>query len=254
MRTMILAAILAATPAVTAPAAAQTPAPQAGAALDPEAAEALNRMGAYMRTLKSFEVKSDATFERVYENGQKLQFGTVTTYRVKHPDQLQAEIATDRNQWKIFYNGKQLWLVAPNSSKYTTFSVSGSVADVLTRARDNWGLDFPLQDLFRWGSPTATVEQPSSGFKVGDTTLGNTPVTQYAFRQPGIDFQIWIVKGEQPLPAKMVITNLDVPEQPQFVTRFTWNLNPELPSGSFSFHPSSRDQRVTFGADAAAEK
>ncbi|MCS6986130.1 MAG: hypothetical protein NZM40_01570 [Sphingomonadaceae bacterium] len=58
------------------PALAQTPAPSAPA-LEPEAA-ALDRMGAFLRSLERFEVTSEATSERAFTD-RKLTFGQVTT-------------------------------------------------------------------------------------------------------------------------------------------------------------------------------
>ena len=39
--------------------------------IEPEAIEALNKMGTYLHTLKSFQVKAVTSNEDVYEDGQK---------------------------------------------------------------------------------------------------------------------------------------------------------------------------------------
>ena len=41
---------------------------------------------------------------------------------------------------------------------------------------------------------------------VGPTEVGSITCEQYAFRQPGLDRQIWIQLGDFPLPKKLVIT------------------------------------------------
>lgn len=263
MRLLIAAvAVLAAVPAGAQTAATKTPAENpvtggsgaamgpnlAGQTLEPDAAAALDRMAAYMRTLGDFEVRSDSTMERVYADGQKLQFTNKVVYRVRQPDRMTVDVATDRSDFRILYNGSQMWVVAPKRGKYTSFAVSGSLSDVLARARSDFGLDFPLQDLFRWGSPSSQTPMPASGFKVGTSSIGGEPVSHYAFRQPGLDFQLWIADGDKPLPRKMVITSVDEPAQPQFTAYFTWNLKPQIADGEFSFKPGPDFKLVDFGA------
>ena len=70
-----------ATPAQqTAPAATST------SVVEPDAVAALNRMGAYLRTLTAFSLRSETTIDEVSDDGMKLQFGgTVTTFRFVPP-------------------------------------------------------------------------------------------------------------------------------------------------------------------------
>jgi hypothetical protein len=45
----------------------------------------------------------------------------------------------------------------------------------------------------------------------------------------GVDFQVWIAQGDEPLPRRIVITYKDENGQPQFWADFSnWNLAPEL--------------------------
>ncbi len=243
---------------IAAPALAQTASPAAPAAttrpaiLDADAAAALDRMGAHLRTLKNFEVVSTGTTETVYANGQKLQFLQRTTYTVAMPDQMLVEIRTDRQNRRVYYDGKLLTIFAPNAKLYTQFGVTGSISEVLATAYEDWGVEFPLQDLFRWGSPSSTAVIPSEGFKVGPAQIGEHKTDHFAFRQPGVDFQIWIDLGDKPLPRKLVIANTEDAAQPQYIAYFNWNLAPKIMPGTFAFKPSKDDKRIDMSAGAAA--
>jgi hypothetical protein len=215
--------------------------------LSPDASAALDRMAEALRALKRFEVRSDATTEIVYENGHKLQFLARATYLVARPDRMTVDLKTDDGHRRIFYDGKSMTLVGMKARKYVRFPVSGSVAEVLERAADDFGIDFPLRDLFLWGSPGNVIEKPVSGFRVGDGMVGDTPVVHYAFRQKGTDFQIWLERGDRPLPRKLVITNTELPEQPQYVAYFTWNTAPRVSANSFTWKPTANFQLVDFG-------
>ena len=47
--------------------------------IEPDAMEALTRMGGYLRMLKAFQVDAATTTEDVLEDGQKVQFGGNTS-------------------------------------------------------------------------------------------------------------------------------------------------------------------------------
>jgi hypothetical protein len=219
--------------------------------LDPDAVAALDRMGAYLRTLKTFEVRSDNTTEEVLNNGQKLQFANHVRYVASLPTGLYAELTNDRRDVKLYFNGKTLTVYTPATGFYAEAPAAGTVGQMLTVAASKYGIEFPLQDLFRWGDATSTAPRPSEGFKVGATKIGDIAVDHYAFRQPGVDFQIWIDQGDKPLPRKMVITSREDPAQPQYVAYFTWNLTPAADAATFSFVPDAKAVKIPFAAPAA---
>lgn len=219
--------------------------------LEPEAVAALDRMGAHLRTLAPFKLVSTASTEEVYANGQKLQFLQRTTYTMGGPEKLRVKIETDSQNRDVFYNGKTFTIAAPRAGKYIQLPATGPVGEILANAYEKWGVDFPVQDLFRWGSASATAERPKEGFKVGPSRIGDAMTDQYAFRQEGVDWQIWIDQGDKPLPRKMVITNLEDPAQPQYVAYFTWDLTPAIPTNTFEFTPTANDKRIDLSQFAA---
>jgi hypothetical protein len=238
------------------PAAAQTAAAGAASAadvLDPDAEAALNRMGAALRGMNSFEVRSDATTETVFDGKHKIMSRAVTTYSVQRPDRMTVDMQTETGHRRIYYNGKVMSVVGMKIGKYVTFPVSGSIGQVLERASSDFGIDFPLQDLFRWGDPTSNVVRPTSGFRVGSSMVDGVVVSQYAFRQPGVDFQVWLEDGVQALPRKLVITDTETAAQPQYVATFSWNRTPTFAADAFTFTPRPGDTLVDFGTAKAAQ-
>ena len=99
-------------------ASAQAPAvPATAPALDADAAALLDRMGAVLRGLGRFQVRSDATLERVYDNGQKLQFLVRTTYLVDKPNRMMVDLQSDNGHRRIFYDGKAITMVGLKAKK-----------------------------------------------------------------------------------------------------------------------------------------
>jgi hypothetical protein len=226
------------TPAAKPAAAAAKP------ALDPEAKMAIDRMGVYLRTLKSFEVVADGYSEDVLDSGQKVTMPGRLSYAVVVPDKLFAEISSDRTLRRFYFNGSKVTIDAPRHMLYTDAPLKGTINTLFKIADQKYGIAFPLQDLFLWGDTAHPVPAPISGFKVGPETIGDAKVDHYAFHQTGIDWQVWIAQGDKPLPLRIVMTNLDDAARPQYAANLTWQTDAVLAADRFTFTPPAGSGRI----------
>lgn len=236
-------------PALMAPALAQTTA--TAPSVDPAAAAALARMGAYLRTLRSFEVTVHSSTEDVLESGLKVQTGNKVLYVVDAPGKMFAEVSGDKRTRQYFYDGTTFTVRGGQNDYYAQVPATGTIPQLMTKVYEKYGINFPLQDLFRWGDPSAVTAKPYQGFLVGSSKVGDWDTDHYIFRQQGVDFQVWIEKGDKPLPRKMVITNIDDPAQPEYIAILNWNLSPSIPAGRFTYVPDANAHKIPFLADAA---
>src|SRR6516165_6587554 len=81
---------------------------QGNSNIDPDAMEALNKMGAYLRSLKAFQVDSEVTNDDVLEDGQVLTDNKTNTLLAVSPNLLRAELKSDDKDVFLFYDGKNL--------------------------------------------------------------------------------------------------------------------------------------------------
>ena len=87
----------------------------------------------------------------------------------------------------------------------------------------------------------------TEGLVVGEAIIEGVRCDHLAFRAPQVDWQIWIQKGAQPLPRKILITTLDLPNAPQFAVTVTqWNLTPKFDAKTFAFTPPAGVQKIDF--------
>ncbi|HEY4575102.1 MAG TPA: DUF2092 domain-containing protein [Thermoanaerobaculia bacterium] len=242
-RILLLAGLLAVPAAATAADTAANTA-QEPPAVDPAALSALDRMGTYLRTLTSFEVRSRTTLDDVLDSGQKLQFDGTAHLRVRRPDRLWAEVASDRKVRELFYDGKNFTIYGPRTKLYATVPAPATVGEMITAVEERYGLVLPLADLFRWGTDPHQRDAIRAAVYVGPAHVGDDPCEQFAFRQEGIDWQVWIQKGDFPLPRKLVITTTDDEAQPQYTAVLEWNLAPALRDEMFTFTPPAGSNRI----------
>ena len=225
--------------------------------LEPGALDALTSMGAYLRTLKSFQVVADTTDEDVLEDGQKVQYAGTATILARLPNGLRAEVSDDRKERLYFYDGKSFTLFGKRINYYATVAAPPTLAQLADTLDEEYGLGVPLSDLFRWGSPSWGPAGITAAIDLGPSVVQGTTCQQYAYRQADIDWQIWIQKGDYPLPRKLVITTTTDEARPQHTAVYTWNLAPSFNDAAFTFTPPAGAGRVVLAeikAAAAATK
>jgi hypothetical protein len=242
---LVLLALPAQAATATAPAKAAAPAPATPPAVDPAATAGLDRMAAYLRTLKEFEVTVYSTTEDVLDSGQKIMTNNQVRYVMQAPNKLHALVSGDKIKRHYYYDGKTFTVRNNQNDFYAQVPFTGTIAQLLTEV-EKYGVDLPLQDLFRWGENPATTSKPFEGIVVGDSRVVDWDTEHYAFRQEGVDFQVWVEKGDKPLPRKLVINNLEDETQPQYVAVMNWNLSPKIDAAEFTFTPDANSKRIPF--------
>jgi hypothetical protein len=221
-------------------------------AVEPAATDALKRMGAHLRSLKAFAVEATTTDEDVLDDGQKLQRESTATLLAKVPDRLRLHVSNDRHERLYLFDGKTFTLSAERANMYATLPAPRSIGQLATKLENDFGIDLPLADLFRWGSPQWEGTKFEAAMDAGPSVVGGTTCEQFAFRQEGMDWQVWIQKGDYPLPRKLVITTTNDPARPQHTAVYTWNLAPSFNEAAFVFEPPPGAERVSLANEAGA--
>jgi len=243
----------AATKAKPPPVARSEPAPAATTAnpddIDPAALTALKRMSAYLGTLAAFDIKTDTSLQVVMEDGQKLNVDGKAHYLVRRPDGFVIEVVTDRKERQFIYDGKSLVVNAPKLGYYAKVPAPPTIRETLEAVYDKYGISLPLEDLFRWSDPALQrANLVESAMVVGMATIDGVPCDQYAFREGDVDWQIWIQRGDKPLPRKVVIVDRLDASHPEYVAKLTWDTTPSLPSNAFAFNPAADAKAIRMAA------
>jgi len=219
---------------------------EADSDIDPAAIAALEKMGAFLRGQQTIAVRVETETDEVLDNGQKIQLNGTSLLSARRPDRLRAEVISDRKHRQFFYDGKTLTLYSPRLGYYATVPAPPRIRDLADVLSKRYGVELPLADLFYWGTNRSGVDRIRSAIDVGPSRIDGADTEQYAFRQPDLDWQIWIERGPKPLPRKLVLTTLKEPSQPQHVMKLTWDLKPEQTERSFIFVPPKGTKKIEF--------
>jgi hypothetical protein len=219
----------------------------AGPAIDRDAMAALDKMGAYLRSLNAFQIRSITATDEVGDDGQKIQSDGVVDLLIQRPDRLRAEITSDAQHRMFFYDGKTFSIWARRVNYYATAPAPPTLAELSDRLYDKYGIDLPLADLFYWGSEKSDSSRIRSATNVGPSQVDGVSCQHYAFRQEGLDWQLWVQNGDYPLPRKLVLTTTSDEARPQYTTVMSWNLAPAFDGEAFTFVPPPDAHKIVFG-------
>jgi hypothetical protein len=209
---------------------------------------ALGKMSAYLRSVQAFEVKMAIQRDDVDVYGQTITLNGEATYRVRSPDAFDISLAEPVKTRHYIYDGKSLTVYDPKTGFYANIPAPPTIRQTLDLAADNYGVTVPLDDLFHWDQGDAEISKLTAGHFVGGAKVGGQDVDQYAFRQAGVDWQIWIGKGDKPVPLRVVIVASDDPARPQFQADLTWDVAPTFAADTFVFNPPANAKRVPIKA------
>jgi hypothetical protein len=218
----------------------------------PDALQALERMGEYLKTINQFTLAAKITREDVLDNDEKIMIGGEITYQVKTPNRLTLDIVTDKRERHYFYNGKTVTIYAPALNFYSIFAAPDTIGETINEAEHTYGVEVPLADLFFLGTKGSVADASNivSAFYVSDSNIDGKTCRHYAYRTATVHFQVWIQKEGEPLPCKIVRDLPDDPARPQYTAVLTWKTDENFTEDTFEFHPPKDAKRIEMGRGA----
>jgi hypothetical protein len=222
-------------------------------AVDPEAIEALREMSGFLTEQKSFSVHTDMETDYVLDGGQKIRLSSHGDLRVQRPSHLRAHVISDRKERELFFDGKNFTIFSPQLGYYARVPAPATIAALADQLESQYGLELPLVDFFRWGGDQSSFDDIESATHIGTETLDGAKTEHYAYRQKGVDWQIWIQAGDKPLPRKFLITTTDDPARPDHSIAMSWKLDEKFADSLFSFSPPKDATRIAL-AELGAPK
>lgn len=213
--------------------------------VSPDADLAISRMAQYLAGLESFTVVGRTTRDQIASEGFKLQHNEEVKLQVRRPDRMRVESNGDFGGRAFVYDGRQLAIHSVNDQAYVRIQAPPTLRILLGNALAA-GIEMPLVDVVYQAVEGSLLNGVRGGVLVGDSTINGIACQQLAFRQGEVDWQIWIEKGDRPLPRKIVVTTRHELGQPQFQALLDWDLSPRFNNATFRFDAPAGSTELTF--------
>jgi hypothetical protein len=208
-------------------------------------------MGEYLGTLRAFAVHAETTTDVVLAAGAKVQYDGWFDLTVRWPDRLRVSFQRDgKNAQEYFYDGKSLTVWIKDRNMWASIPAPGTIAELIDLVQAKYDVEIPLADFLLDAARKQILEKVTAGIVIGPSRVRGVETDHFGFHQADVDWQIWISRGDPPLPRKYLITTLGEPSQPQHSEFLTWDLSPKLDDGTFTFVPPAGAQRIVFAEGA----
>ena len=192
-----------------------------GRVVTDEARLVLDRMTGYLSGLDRFEVTMQGSRDEVLPFGYKLQNNETARMVVQRPNRFRIDVDGDIKHRSYYYDGSTL--------------LNGLL---------NAGVELPMIDVLRQGFDNSLLDGVRYGLLVGEAPLEGTVTDHLAFRQPSIDWQMWVAGDGQ--PRKVLITTRYEVGDPQYQATMRWNLKPRIDAATFAYTPAEGMQEIEF--------
>ena len=219
---------------------------------DTKAISLLEKMAFFLAGTQRFSVDIRSGYDVVEKSGQKIEFGEVRHIRVSRPDHLRIEIERgNEEKGLVVFNGKDITIYIANDNVYATTSKPGNLDQAIRHAVADLKIRVPLSVMLLSNFPAEIQTRVIAADYVEKATIADVPCDHIAARTAdGVDFQVWMARGDQPLPRRVVITYKQQKGQPQYWADLTnWNLSPDTSDALFEFAPPTGAEQIPFLAE-----
>lgn len=219
--------------------------------ITPDAQAVLDRMTATLGSVKRASVTAEITRDELLPFGYKLQNSESARMWLEKPNRLRLEVTGDIKHRTYVYDGSKLTMLVPDLNVYAETAAPGTLGE-LVRTLLAAGVEMPLIDMLYHGNAGSLTEDVRVGLVVGDSTVDGVATDHLAFRQPLVDWQLWVEKGAQALPRKLVITTRYQVGDPQYQAILRWDLKPNIDATTFTFVPPADATKIPYKTDLTA--
>jgi hypothetical protein len=206
------------------------------ARVHPRAEEAMRAMSAFLAKTKSFTLEAEEAFDAEYARSYRVQLTNTRKITVERPSRFSTVAHGDVMDRASWYDGKTLTVLHPQSNTYASVAMPSTIDGVLDTLASEYSFALPLSDVLYSDPYTTLMADVLYGKYLGIHQAAGVPCHHLAFGQDGVEWQIWIDAGAQPLPRKLTIAYWDQPDVPQYRATFLrWDLAPKLAASQFQF-------------------
>ena len=223
--------------------------------LNPDADQILRSMSNYLAGLKAFSVSADIRNDILTAEGQKLQLNASSQLLIERPSNFRAARQGRFTDMVMNYDGAKLTLYGKLLNAYVQEDLKGTTDDAIRTLEAGAGVNLPGADLLLSDPYAALTSGVISSGYYGRAYVNGVETYHLAFRNPKVDWQIWVKVGNEPLPMQYVITTKWMTGAPQYGVQLSnWNTKPAIAASEFKFvAPKGAEKLQMFPVDETGE-
>lgn len=213
---------------------------------DPQARAILFGMAEFLAAAPAFSVNIRSGYDAIQADGQRIEFGEKRRVTLQRPDRIRIEVQrSDGDSGLVLYDGKSLTAFKADDNVFARLEKNGTVDEMIVYMVRDLRMTLPLARMFLSRFPQSLERMVTNSSLVEEDFLFEVPTDHLAVRSEEVDMQLWVAKGDMPLPRRVVITYRTAPGAPQFWAELSdWNLSPTITTETFSFTPPAGVEQI----------
>jgi hypothetical protein len=214
-----------------------------------DAGKIVKAMADYVTGQKSISMTFDSDIEVITSDLQKIQFTSSGQVLLSRPDKLRATRAGGYADVELVFDGQTATVLGKHINAFAQADTPGTVDQLIDRLRDQYNVAMPGADLLLTRVNDELMSDVIDAKYIGHGVVDGVDCEHLAFRNPDLDWQLWVEIGPRPIPRKYVITNKAVTGAPQYTLRIKeWRTDAQVAADAFSFKPPADAKKVELTA------
>jgi hypothetical protein len=216
--------------------------------------ELVEQMSARLGAAKAVSVTTTEVRDVVRVSGAKESVSQTAVYTVRRPDRFYNKMTGGRGL-ETWYNGKTLTIAAHPHKVFAQAPMPETIDRTLDALAERYDMALPMGDLFYSSAAKALLSDTTTGGYVGTENVGSTPAVHLAFKDVGVDWELWLPVQGDPLPLRLKVVQKSRKGQPTIDLAFTsWDLAPQVTDATFVPKVPAEYEGIAIVQRAAAVK
>ncbi len=195
--------------------------------------ELVQQMSARLAAASELSATTTEVRDVVRVSGKKESASLTGVYTVRRPDRFHSKLTGGRGL-EAWYNGKTLTIASHKDKVFAQAPMPESIDRTLDVLAERYDMALPMGDLFYGSAEKALLTDKTTGGYVGTENVGDTSCVHLAFKDVGVDWELWLPEKGDPLPKRLKVVQKKRRGQPEVDLTFTgWNLAPQATTAMF---------------------
>lgn len=210
--------------------------------MEPEAIEVFKRMSQHLQKAKTLSFTTQGWYEVADGSGIKELRGRFAEMVWQRPNRFYLRaLRDDGRDAHVRFDGETLSIVRSGAqgTRYASITApegARTIDGILDHMIDEYDYVLQLGDLLYSDVYGTFGDEMLSAVHLGRKVVGGRPCHHLSLEFPGVDGQLWVQEGDDPVPCRWAFTLRDEPSEPLFVSTFdSWVNNASVEEGRFRF-------------------
>jgi hypothetical protein len=174
-------------------------------AVEARADAILLRMSEFLATKQVLTVQAERTEERVRYSGQKVEFTTEVSAAIRRPGHLLARQSGLGIDLQSAIHPGQITIYRPGSQEVARVQGPDSIDAAFDLLDKEYGVGIAMLDLLVSDPYASAKRTMRTGEYIGLERIGGVACHHLAFTAAGLDWELWVDAGAEPVPRKLKI-------------------------------------------------